>query len=131
MIARAQPSAKRWPAASASERKRSLSALLFGMVLAMIALINVIGVSSWHGSMSMHDDAVVAADLIQHDDDQPSLPEIDLHKVTHGMMQGLADLSPQIAFAPAVRVEGIIWFLGNELSLPATPLEGLLRPPRM
>lgn len=112
-------------------KRRGLRAPLFGALLALLAIVNIIGVSGWHSAMAMHDDAVVAADIVQHSDDDPSLPEIDLHKVSHGMIQGLADIAPRLGIASFFAPMGLGWFLGSDTSLPAAAPEGLLRPPRM
>ncbi len=107
------------------------AALWFGALLAILALANVIGASGWHGALAGHDDSQVAAAAAHHDDGETSPPEIDLHKITHGMMQGLADISPQLQIWPGFVLARVRWAYQLDLDWVSTAPEGLLRPPRM
>lgn len=107
------------------------AALWFGALLAILALANVMGASGWHGALAGHDNSQVTAAVAHHDDGETSPPEIDLHKITHGMMQGLADISPQLQIWSGFLLAGARWAYRLDLDWASTAPEGLLRPPRM
>jgi len=104
--------------------------LVVAAVLALLAMINVIGVSNWHNSMADHDDGRVASALVQQDEGGKSLPDIDLHATAHSVIHGLADIMPSIGMAIAVFVVANLWFIIKDYALSGLPPEALLRPPR-
>lgn len=109
----------------------SLRFVLFGALLAMLALTNIVGMSGWHGALVGHDDQVVMTDIIEHDDSEPSMPAVDLHKTTHAVMHGMTDADPGITPVAPILFAPIIWSLPMDMSRRGIAPEGLLRPPRI
>lgn len=104
--------------------------LVLGLMLAMLAMINVMALSSWHSSLIGHDDAKIASALVQHDESAPVMPEVDLHKMTHTVINGLADISPSTGVFSDLFVVVSIWFITGDYALSGPLPEALLRPPR-
>lgn len=104
--------------------------LVLGLMLAMLAMINVVGMSNWHSSIVGHDDAKIASALVQHDESAPVMPEVDLHKMTHTVINGLADISPSTGVFSDLFVVVSIWFITGDYALSGPLPEALLRPPR-
>lgn len=104
--------------------------LVLGLMLAMLAMINVMAISSWHSSIVGHDDAKIASALIQHDDTAPAMPEVDLHKMTHTVINGLADISPSNGVVSAIFAVVGLWFITRDNALSGPLTEAILRPPR-
>lgn len=104
--------------------------LVLGLMLAMLAMINVMALSSWHSSLIGHDDAKIVSTLVQHDDTAPAMPEVDLHNMTHTVINGLADISPGNGVASAMFVVVSIWFITGDDALGGLLTEAILRPPR-
>lgn len=104
--------------------------LVLGLMLAMLAMINVMAISSWHSSIVGHDDAKIASALVLHDDNAPAMPEVDLHQMTHTVINGLADISPSNAVVSVILVAVGIWFITRDDALSGPLTEAILRPPR-
>lgn len=113
-----------------ADRLLAATPLWLGVMLAILALANIVGLSAWHGAMVGHDDARVAAAAF-HNEGEPSLPEIDMHKVSHAMAQGLADIAPQLPFPAEPASSAARWVLAPNPNWQGTGPEGILRPPRM
>lgn len=110
--------------------KQRGSSLVLGLILAILAMINVMALSSWHSSLIGHDDAKIASTLVLHDDTAPAMPEVDLHQMTHTVINGLADISPSNAVVSAIFVAVGIWFITRDDALGGPLTEAILRPPR-
>lgn len=104
--------------------------LLVGVMLALLALINVVGMTNWHNSIVGHDDTKIQTVLVQHDNNAPSMPEIDLHKMTHSVLHGFADIAPSAGMVAGLFVVLRIWFVTRDYVVSGLPPEALLRPPR-
>ncbi|WP_197524428.1 hypothetical protein [Novosphingobium resinovorum] len=121
--------------------------LLAGLVLALLALANVMALSNWHASLLDHDDLAADAAPTGHghhhhgdaDEDHPPAElgtadqgsrTIDLHALTHAMIHGLAGLVPNFSVAILFHEAASDWFSGRSFSLSGISPEGLLRPPR-
>ena len=104
--------------------------LIVGALLAMLAMFNVLGLNVWHSSMVGHNETKIESVLIQHGDDSPSMPEIDLHQATHTVIHGLADITPATGMVAGLFVVLRIWFVTRDYVVSGLPPEALLRPPR-
>lgn len=106
--------------------------VLLGALLAALALANIMSLSSWHGALTDHDDrAVVAAAMTDHDEGEPSLPAVNLHKMTHAVINGIADFAPDLGIHAPLPPDRIIWSIANHVDWRGIAAEGLLRPPRI
>lgn len=121
----------RAPCARKGRTRPSLPFLILGALLALLALVNIIGLSGWHSALVGHDDQIVMTDIIEHDDSEPSMPEVDLHKTTHAVIHGMTDADSGVAPVASFFFPAIIWSLPMDMSRRGIAPEGLLRPPRM
>jgi hypothetical protein len=115
--------------------------LVAGLIVALLALVNVMALSNWHASLTDHDD--VAADAVHmapshHNDHIDTAaegtgesPAIDLHALTHAMIHGLAGLVPNLDVCVRERMASADWFAGRSFALSGIAPEGLLRPPQV
>lgn len=108
-----------------------LGFVLLGAILAALALVNIIGVSGWHGAISDHDDRIVMTDLLEHDEGEPSAPDVDLHKTTHAVIYGMTDAAPQIGPVTRLLATAILWSPAAYANRRGILAEGPLRPPRI
>lgn len=117
--------------------------LVVGLVVAFLALANVLALSNWHASLIEHDDHAVAAmtspadhhgsqdDVsFTHPADEPDSPAIDLHALTHAMIHGMVGLVPNLTVAIDLHRATIDWYAGRSFVLCGIASESLLRPPR-
>lgn len=104
--------------------------LIVGALLAMLAMLNVLGLNAWHSSMAGHDETRIESALVQHDDDSPSMPEVDLHKATHTVIHGLADIVPSTGMTATFFAVSGDWFVSKDFVISGLLPEVLLRPPR-
>jgi len=120
--------------------------LIIGLIVAFMALANVLALSSWHASLFGHDETAVASapltgDAAHHgespgDDealgrsnDAPDAPTMDLHALTHAAIHGVVGLIPNLTIAIALSRE-TMWYADRSFALCGIAPEGLLRPPR-
>lgn len=121
--------------------------LLVGLVVALLALANVMALTNWHASLLDHDDFSADSVTVGHghhhhhenDDEHSSAraglaqqdsPAIDLHALTHAMIHGLAGLVPSIMVAIPFTAKASDWFAGRSFALAGISPEALLRPPQ-
>ncbi|HEX2019620.1 MULTISPECIES: hypothetical protein [Sphingomonas] len=103
---------------------------LLGAVLALVAMLGLIGLSGWHNAI-VHDDDAIHASVIEHSHDTPekSDPDAPIHVLAHAT-------GHWVAFDGALPSERMIlvadrqWMIGTA-RLPGgiDPAE-FLRPPR-
>ncbi|QBM75942.1 hypothetical protein E2E30_09305 [Sphingomonas sp. AAP5] len=109
--------------------RRSRSALL-GAVLALVAMLGLIGLSGWHGAI-VHDDDPVHAVSIEHShggSDQTD-PDGPIHVLAHATGQ-LLTLDAATATLRATVVSDRTWPTGIAGLLRGIGPSGLLRPPQ-
>lgn len=124
--------------------------LLFGLVVALLALANVMALSNWHASMPDHDDRVTDSASLAHphhshhhhdDDDDGGAPvtaqghdgksqAVDLHALTHAMIHGFAGIVPSVMVAIPFHEATSDWYAGRSFVLSGISPGALLRPPR-
>ncbi|MDK2760730.1 MAG: hypothetical protein KYX64_05165 [Sphingopyxis sp.] len=109
----------------------SLRFILFGSLLAAIALVNIVGFSGWHSALVGHDDAAVMADTLEHDGDDSSVPQVDLHKMSHPVVNGMTFLDADLGPVVSILFTAVIWSLPMDMIRLGIAPEGLLRPPRI
>lgn len=109
--------------------KRSRRSIILGAFLALLAMINVTGMSIWHTSKADHNDAKVASALLHNNNGERPSSDIDLHEAAHSVIQGLADIAQgsDLAAMPYIPVK---WLLAEDCMQRGLPPEALLRPPR-
>jgi hypothetical protein len=129
------------------DRNPARVSLVFGAILALLALINVLSLSTWHTSMLHHHDAVADGAMLEHGHDhdhearfekqatgagkKQDSPALDMHNVTHAMVHGFTGLVPNLDIALGAYVRLSTWFAGRSFTLSGISPEGLLRPPRV
>lgn len=115
-------------------RRRSRPArqcLAVAAVLALLAMVHVIGLGGWHAAIVGHvDQSMAAAHAHHHDDDEPSMPQIDLHQMTHSVIAGFADLAPGGSVALISVPTKTAWRVLSDRVRPGDLPTTLLRPPR-
>lgn len=116
--------------------------LVLGVLFALLAVLNVTALTSWHTALLVHDDVVADAATLVHDHDadseaefkhtgeRPDSPAIDLHNLTHAMAHGLTGLVPGMELVVPGFQRLDHWFAGRNFALAGIAPEGLMRPPR-
>lgn len=110
--------------------KTTKPSFLVGALLALLAMVNVLGLSSWHSAMLDHDDNRVVSVMVQQQDGGKSLPNVDLHMAAHSVTNGFADIAPIASTAVPTVVTIGVWFISRDYIVRGLPPEALLRPPR-
>lgn len=105
-------------------------AKLFAVLLSVLAVVNVVSLSSWHDAMDDHDDTSVESVLVQHDTDAAATLKIDLHGVAHSVIHGFANMVLSAGVITGVTTVATAWFLVKNHILSGINPEALLRPPR-
>ncbi|PNU05690.1 hypothetical protein A8V01_15175 [Novosphingobium guangzhouense] len=124
--------------------------LLVGIIVALLAIANLMVLTNWHASLTGHDDLTADSTALgyghhHHDEadhadedhaaagsglaDQET-PAVDLHALSHAMIHGLAALVPGITVAVPPHETANDWFAGRSFALSGISPEALLRPPR-
>lgn len=116
---------------------RRAHVMILGTLLALMALVGVSGLSTWHGAAAHHDGAVAtASDTHMHssaplvrDAHRTADPDDMIHLAAHVVMQGLALPS---AVEPAIYAAAIEpnWSRVCADFVPGLQPASLLRPPR-
>lgn len=109
---------------------RKPRAALFATILALLALLNVGALSTWHGA-SVHDDHAIAstADGNVHNADQDEDAENAIHVVAHAVGQAFA-LPTDAAAKVVVEFDHALWPIAITSRLASLSPPSLLRPPR-
>lgn len=120
---------------------------LIGLVIALLALANVMMLTNWHATLLDHDDIAADSMAVAHrhhhhdtEEDHSSVGSfngqqgpgaIDLHALTHAMIHGLVGLVPSVTVTIPLCKAATDWFAGRNFALSAILPEALLRPPRI
>lgn len=109
---------------------RKPRAALFATILALLALLNVGALSTWHGA-SAHDDHAIApmADGNVHDADQDDDSENAIHVVAHAVGQAFA-LPIDAAAEVVIEFDPALWPVAITSRLASLSPPSLIRPPR-
>ncbi len=116
---------------------RRAHAMILGTLLALMALVGVNTLSTWHGAAAHHDDPVETASgthahisaPLARDVHRTADPDDTIHVAAHVVMQGLA-LPPAVGTAVYAAATEPSWSRDGADSLPGLQPASLLRPPR-
>jgi len=101
-----------------------------GAVLALVAMLGLIGVSGWHNAV-IHDDAPIHVSSVEHGHSSSNQadPDAPIHVLAHATVHWVASVS-SLSATPMFAVIAPNWPNGDyRLGLGIDPT-GLLRPPR-
>lgn len=104
--------------------------IIVGALLALLAMINVTGLSIWHAAIADHDDSKVVRVLGSGNQGESPVPDLDLHKAAHSAIHELADLARSNDSAAAPYEISGSWVIPHDYVERGLSPEGLFRPPR-
>lgn len=106
-------------------------ASLFAVALSVLAVVNVVSLSSWHDAMDDHGNTSVESVLGQQDTDNISATlKIELHGVAHSVIHGFANMVLSAGVLTGVTTVATVGFIVKNHILSGINPESLLRPPR-